>query len=235
MRAAADLRLRRGAAAHGAPFRRLAGRGARHRLRRSTAAISRPAMTPARRQRALDARGDVGAARRLLPRRDGTARRWCRTRARRWRAIAERADIVVLTNLQRPLPRSRGSSSSPRSASRTASNATRAARASRSRGWSPNMAIRSRCSSTICRSITNRSREHAPRRPPAAHGRPSPSSRPACPPRPHAHARIDDWREARDVDRGALRRRRDRDRRERCRGANPHDRPRSTARSTSWA
>ena len=66
--AAADHRLRRGAAAHGAAFRRVAGRESRHRF-----------FAPRRRFRigdeaarrvGADPRGDVGLSRRLLPRRD---------------------------------------------------------------------------------------------------------------------------------------------------------------------
>ena len=55
--------------------------------------------------------------------------------------LAAHADIVVLTNITDAC-KPRGSNNWRDSASRIASNATRAARAIRSRGWSPNMAIR---------------------------------------------------------------------------------------------
>ena len=107
-------------------------------------------------------------------------------------AIAETADIVILTNLGDHCRDHRIDAARARTASTTASRPIAAARAIRSRGWSPNMAIRSRCSSTTSPCITNRSPSTRPQVH-RLHLVAEPAWRRNVPPAPFAHARIDDW------------------------------------------
>ena len=146
---AADHRLRRGAAAHGRAFPRLARRGARHRFRHRTRRIGArrwSAATPARRR--AGSRGmALSSTASSTPR--CSARRSVTGVIEALERIGAHADIVILTNL--PITAaSRASTSSRATASAIESSATRAARAPRcARLLDEFTSRRSRCSSTI--------------------------------------------------------------------------------------
>ena len=163
----------------------------------------RDRMTAARRRRAADARGDVGACSTASSR-----PRWHRQtlvpHAREaLAALAEIADIVVLTNLQdecrEPRIEQLARARHPPPRRMQPGRQGRSRRAAGRRAWRPGHGVRRR----PARSITNRSR--ATRRGVhRLHMVSEPELAPHVPAAPYAHARIDDWRERAGVDRRAL-------------------------------